>query len=403
VPTFFVALLLGLAVAIAIPMTVIALEALAALLPPRRARSLASVERPRCAILVPAHDEEALIGNTVRSLLRHLQPQDHLIVVADNCRDRTAEIARLSGATVVERMDSSRRGKGFALEFGIRSLESDPPVVVIVVDADCWLMDGAVDRLVRACGAWQCPVQGLYQLDLPPQAAFRERVSWFAFRFKNHIRPLGLRRLGLPCLLMGTGMAFPWPVISAAPLGSGNIAEDTQLGVDLTLAGHSPRFCPEAEVKSRFPVGQRAAWVQRTRWEHGHLRTLLTQVPRLLFQGVRRRRLDLLGMTLELVVPPLSMLFFLWAIAGISSGVLWWWQQLYWPALVLAFSGVAAGIAILAAWLKFGRSCLPLTSLLAAPIYALWKAPIYARFLFRPERTWVRTARNTVSPNESRG
>jgi cellulose synthase/poly-beta-1,6-N-acetylglucosamine synthase-like glycosyltransferase len=401
--TFFVALLLGLAVAITIPMAVVALEALAAVLPPKGEQPYLSADRPCCAILIPAHDEEALIGNTVRTVLRQLLPRDRLLVVADNCSDRTVEVARLYGGTVVERRDSSRRGKGFALEFGVNCLASDPPHVVIVVDADCSMEDGAIDRLVRECAARECPVQGLYQIDLPPKAGFRQRVSWFAFQFKNHIRPLGLRRLGLPCLLMGTGMAFPWRIICDAPLGSGNIAEDTQLGVDLALAGHTPRFCPQAEVKSRFPVGQRAAWVQRTRWEHGHLRTILTQFPRLLFAAVRQRRVDLVGLALELSVPPLSMLFILWAVAGISSGILWWWQQSYGPAMILACSGIAAGIAILAAWLKFGRGSLPLTSLLAAPIYALWKVPIYMRFIFRPQRSWVRTARSGMAPNETHG
>jgi cellulose synthase/poly-beta-1,6-N-acetylglucosamine synthase-like glycosyltransferase len=395
-------LFLTAAVLIAIPLAVLVVESVAALLPRRKNRRAPAAPKPRCAVLVPAHDEEASIARTVKVLLAQLGPGDRLVVVADNCSDRTAEVARGGGATVVERHDPARRGKGYALDYGVRFLESDPPDVVLLVDADCTPGEGAVARLAHAAAVNRCPVQAAYLMDLLPGAGIKQQVSRFAFRYKNLVRPLGLASLGLPCLLTGTGIAFPWPLLRDAPLASGNIVEDMQLGLDLALAGHPPQFCPEAVVTSELPAGRRTAATQRTRWEHGHLRTLLSQAPRLVVAGLGRRRLDLLGLALELSVPPLSMLFLLWAAAGLACGLLGYVAAAWLPALVLGCSGLAAILSVFAAWCKFGREHLPLTSLLAAPVYALWKVPIYAAFFLRPQRAWVRTARTPATAESPR-
>lgn len=388
---------------ILVPMAVLVVECLAALLPGRRERIPGpEATRPPCAVLVPAHDEEAGIEATVAALLPQLQPADRLVVVADNCSDRTAELARSLGATAVERNDPTRRGKGFALDFGVRSLADAPLAVVVIVDADCRVPDGALDRLVREAQQTQRPVQAAYVMDVPPGGGPRSRLSAFAFLFKNVVRPLGLERLGLPCLLTGTGMAFPWPILRDAELASGNLVEDMKLGVDLALAGHPPKFCPAAQVSGELPSGKRAASKQRTRWEHGHLQTLLTQVPRLARASFRPappaarggHRLRLLGLALELSVPPLSMLFLLWAAAGAVALCWWVLGGPLLPAVLLAGGGLGVLLAVFAAWLRFGRERLPLTSLLAAPFYVLGKVPIYLAFLFRRERAWVRTDRS---------
>jgi hypothetical protein len=112
----------------------------------------------------------------------------------------------------------------------------------------------------------------------------------------------------------------------------------------------------------------------------------------------RQRRLDLLALALELSVPPLSLLFLLWAatLAGLVGG--WWAGGSALPAVVLAAGGGAVVLSILAAWARFGRERLPLRSLLAAPLYILWKVPIYVAFLLRPQRAWIRTERGTPPP-----
>lgn len=380
-----------------LPLLVLVVEVLAAFLPGRA--TPVSRSAIRCGILVPAHDEEAGIGATLASITTQLRPGDRLLVVADNCTDRTAEVARLAGAEVIERFDPSNRGKGFALDCGVRALDSDPPDVVVIIDADCLVRPQAIDRIVEEAWRRKRPVQAVYLLEAEPGAGVLAHLSSFAFRLKNLIRPLGLARLGLPCLLTGTGMAFPWQLLRTAPLASGNIVEDMQLGLDLACAGHPPKLCPEAQVDGVLPTGRTAAFRQRTRWEHGHLRTLLTQGPRLLASAVYRCRPDLLGLALELSVPPVSML----GLVYLATWLLWCVVPTSLPAIILASGGLAAASVLFAAWLRFGRDCLPFTSLLAAPFYVLGKLPILLAFFFRPQRAWVRTARSQPEPPAGTG
>jgi cellulose synthase/poly-beta-1,6-N-acetylglucosamine synthase-like glycosyltransferase len=385
-------ILLAAAGIMSVPLVVLAVEAAASL---ARVPSLPrSDQRPRSAVLIPAHNEETGIAATVQNVQKQLAPGDRVVVIADNCSDATATIAREAGADVIERTDANRRGKGFALEFGLSELIADPPDVVVVVDADCYLAPGALDALARQAAATRQPAQGVYLIGSGTEDDPRRRLSAFAVLLKNKIRPLGLHRLGLPCLLTGTGMAFPWPVVRLANLGTPNIVEDMKLGVDLAIAGHSPRLCPDAELNSA-PAPDRPSTIrQRTRWEHGHMHTLLTQAPRLLAAGVFRGRPRLIALGLELAVPPLSLLFVSWIVL-LTICLAWWhWLNGSWaPALTLGTAAVLAGFTLLLAWWRFGRQMLPAATLALAPMYVVWKLPIYVKMVISREKRWVRTER----------
>jgi cellulose synthase/poly-beta-1,6-N-acetylglucosamine synthase-like glycosyltransferase len=298
---------------------------------------------------------------------------------------------------VVERSDADRRGKGYALDFGLNQVAADPPAVVAVVDADCELAPGALDAVVRQAHATGRPAQGIYLIGTGREPDLRHRLSAFAVLLKNQIRPLGLHRLGLPCLLYGTGMAFPWGVIRAARLSTGSIAEDTLLGVDVALMGHPARLCPAAFLTGAAAPDRAAAAKQRTRWEHGHVQTILDWAPTVLKTGLLKGRPALFGLGLELAVPPLSLLFVGWAVLFAVCLVWWQWAGGSWaPALTLAGAALLTGIAVLMAWVKFGRKMVPLYTLVTAPLYIAWKLPIYLRLVTKRERTWVRTDRGRM-------
>src|SRR5204862_3937180 len=144
---------------------------------------------------------------------------------------------RAAGAEVAERHDPLHRGKGYALDFGVRALESRPPAIVVVMDADCIIEEGSLERLARRCESSGRPVQALYLMRSPAGAGLKTRISEFAWVVKNQVRPTSFLRLGLPCQLMGTGMAFPWSILGQAPLASGHLVEFFQLGIDLPMPG----------------------------------------------------------------------------------------------------------------------------------------------------------------------
>jgi cellulose synthase/poly-beta-1,6-N-acetylglucosamine synthase-like glycosyltransferase len=390
-------LLFAVALGLLVPSMVFWLECGAALLlRGGRNRESQSECRPRIAVLIPAHNEALGIGATLKTLLPQLTDGDRLIAIADNCVDDTAAIARSYGATVLERQDTERKGKGYALDYGLRFLDADPPDVVVIVDADCIVEPNTIETIAQQSATTGKPVQAIYLMQQPAKPDPKTAVSALAFMVKNLVRPKGLEALGLPCLLGGTGMAFPWSVIRSAPLASGNIVEDMQLGLDLAIEGYSPLFCSEARVTGILPQQQEAAKSQRTRWEHGHLQTLLKQVPQLVKESVRQRRFDLLAIALDLCVPPLSLLVIVWLAAFSSALLAAIWGAAWTPAIILAVAGLLILSAVIAAWAKFGRADLPLLTFLAIPFYVLWKIPLYLGFLIKPQTRWIRTERDAV-------
>ena len=389
------------ALGLLVPISVLFVECSAALLPSQSETEAVKESRPTVTILVPAHDEALGISATLETLVPQLTEKDRIVVVADNCSDETAAISRSFGVTVIERQDTELLGKGYALDYGLRFIEKEPPDVVVFVDADCIVHQGTIEQIACLAAAVTRPVQVTYLMEQPTNPGPKDAVSALAFMVKNLVRPSGLARLNLPCLLTGTGMAFPWSVLQNVTLASSNIVEDMQLALDLAISGSPPIFCQSGRVIGRLPAQTQAAKSQRTRWEHGHLQTLLTQVPKLFQASIRQRRFDLLAMALDLCIPPLSVLVMIWfavtgsAIFAAILGASWI------PTIILILEGLLIFISIVGAWARFGRADLPMLTLLAVPFYVLWKIPLYFSFLLRRQTKWVRTERDAADAPES--
>ncbi len=137
------------------------------------------------------------------------------------------------------------------------------------------------------------------------------RLKELACAVKNEARALGLHRIGLPCQLMGTGMAFPWTSIATAKLATGQIVEDLQLGIELTRAGSAPLLCPAALVTSELPAAAEGLEAQRARWEHGHMAAIVREGPSLFLGSLRRGDWAAVALAADLMVPPLALLLLL--------------------------------------------------------------------------------------------
>lgn len=381
---------------LALPVLVLLVQTLASLAPLHKT-DLPQGPRPRIAVLIPAHNEQAVLGKTLLSVRRQLVPGDRLVVVADNCADRTEQVARQQGAEVAVRCDPVNRGKGYALDHGLTFLEqSGAPQVVIFLDADCELGEGCIHRLALSSFQSGRPVQAAYLMAQPRPRQKMACLVCFAWTVKDFVRPLGWRRLALPCQLAGSGMAFPWAVARATDLATAHLAEDLKQGLDLAIAGQFPLFCPEAVVISDVAPGGRPSASQRARWEHGTIGIAIEYIPRLLGRFCRAPSLSLLAMTLDLSVPPLALLALLLAA---------------YLVLALGFflvTGAAAPVALCAllcalffaticlAWWRHGQEIIPLHWLVFAPVYALRKIPLYGKFFLDRQRVWARGERQQI-------
>ncbi|MGH2609936.1 MAG: glycosyltransferase family 2 protein, partial [Tepidiformaceae bacterium] len=182
---------------------------------------------PSCAVVVPAHNEEALIGECVSSLLASAQVAGgatRVLVVADNCTDRTAEVARAAGATVIERSDPAQLGKPFALDFGLAWLgANEPPDFVAFVDGDCEVGLQFLPRVSARIAEGAEAVQGHYTTF--EGGTSLQRLRRLALMLVHWSRPLGAQRLGIGTTLKGSGMGLRWELVRRG-FGAHSVAED---------------------------------------------------------------------------------------------------------------------------------------------------------------------------------
>ncbi|PPC86857.1 MAG: glycosyl transferase, partial [Methylotenera sp.] len=360
---------------VAIPVAVLVAQVFAALIYVKKPLNTQINKSQNLTILIPAHNEALVIAKTINALVPTVNSAQQILVVADNCTDETADISRNLGATVIERQHSTLRGKGYALDYGLQHLKANPPEIVIIIDADCIADAAAISTLAHACIALQRPIQALYSMQMQTNPSLKQRIAAFAWVVKNHVRPLGFKVLGLPCQLMGTGMAFLWKDIAAVNLASGHIAEDMKLGVDLARLNKAPIFVPEALVTSEFPLDKNATKTQRARWEHGHLSIIVSDAPSLFLEAIKTKNVQMLGLAFDLIVPPLAVLVIVlvcvWLLGMLVYILTNNLTSFTYASLVFMFLFVA----IMIAWGFFGKQIISLKQLSYAPIYALAKIP----------------------------
>jgi cellulose synthase/poly-beta-1,6-N-acetylglucosamine synthase-like glycosyltransferase len=392
--------LIALALLVSIPLLVVGMECFIVLACNTKSHDCPDILDPAITykILIPAHNESAIIDKTLTRLIAELpgnNPAD-IVLVADNCSDGTAAIARKVGVTVLERHNANQRGKGFALDFGIKHLTATGhPDILVIMDADCETTQSDLINLINTVACSNLPAQMAYLMRVIENATIKQKISGFAWLLKNKIRLLAMDKMGLPVTLTGTGMAFPWQALETVNLGHGNIVEDMQLGIDCAINGYPPKFCPHALVYSDFPEQSAAELSQRTRWEHGHLQTIFQQFPRLVKESFSQKNWRLFLLALDIGVPPLSLLVMI-ALAGLSAlGLLLIFTHHVTAFAVLLSSFSYFAVMLTGVWRRYGQDYMSAKELAVIPQYILSKLSIYLAFLFKRQKEWIRTNRDS--------
>ncbi len=350
----------------------------------------------RFDIVVPAHNEEQGIAQTVASLccLDYPSTQRRILVVADNCTDATAARAREAGATVLERKDADRRGKGYALAYAFeRSAKDGQADAVVVVDADTLVSD----NLLKAFAARLAGGAGAVQADYAVanrDASWRTRLMAIALGMFHILRSLGRERLKVSCGLRGNGMCFTHDTLTRVPHDAFSIVEDLEYGIRLGKAGIRVEYAGDAHVYGEMVSGERASRSQRRRWESGRLQIAKQHGLPLLRDALRTRSRLLFDLAMDVLVPPLSYLVLGAVLGTLACGV-------------LAFFGVGARVAraayglsfafltayVLRGWWLSGSGLRGLLDLAFAPVYLVWKIALLVRGSNARKDEWVRTAR----------
>jgi cellulose synthase/poly-beta-1,6-N-acetylglucosamine synthase-like glycosyltransferase len=313
-------------------------------------------------------------------------------VVADNCTDDTAAVARAAGATVIERQETTLRGKGYALQFAFaHSLHEARAGAIAVVDADAEvsanLLEAFASRLERGAQA----VQVHYGV-LDPHGSWRTRLLAIAMAAYHIVRSRARERQRVSSGIRGNGWCVTRELLQQIPYSSFSLAEDIEYGIALGLAGHRVWYAGEAEAAQHMTADPQVARKQRQRWEFGRFRLIRSSTLPLLRAALTRPSSVCLDLAFDLIVLPITYV-------ALNVGALLLLALLanrLWPGFRgwVEFSlACVAAIALYVArgWSLSGTGLRGLLDLIGAPIFVAWK--VMLMLTSRPQAEWVRTER----------
>lgn len=231
----------------------------------------------RFMAIIPAHNEEAVVGNLVESLKKQNYPTElyDIYVIADNCTDKTAEIAKKAGAIVYERFDEKHKTKGYALNWFLRQkIDEDAPY-----DAFCIFdADNIVDvNFLKAMNKKLCQgedvVQGYRDIKNPSDSWVTAGYAIFYWTM-NRFYHLARYNLGLSPLINGTGFMVRFDVVKPNGWNTKTLTEDIEFSLKRIIEGKKLGWATDAIVYDEQPVGFKQSWSQRSRWTVGHMQCL---------------------------------------------------------------------------------------------------------------------------------
>ena len=339
----------------------------------------------RLMIIVPSHNEELSIARCVQSLAAACGSPKNVIVVAHNCSDATAAIARNEGALVEVVDNPLLAGKGHALKHGFDyAFDQCEADAVMIVDADSTVSANISTEVAKRLASHPV-VQCRYQVRNHAES-WRAGLTSLAFLGMNVVRPRGRDRLGLSCGIFGNGFAMRKDVLTKVAYNAHSIVEDMEFHLTLVSNGYKVRFLPEALVLGDMPLSAATSASQHNRWEGGRLR-LLSDWGFPLFRKVLQGKLPLAEPLIDLLGLPLALEVFTLCILLLFSGPTRWY--------------VAAAFAVILLHLAVVIHASPdrkqsVRNLLLAPIYLIGRVTKITSVVQASSKgaAWVRTTRH---------
>ncbi|WP_040950445.1 glycosyltransferase family 2 protein [Gorillibacterium massiliense] len=244
------------------------------------------------AILVAAHNEEQVVGALLENLKTLNYPKElyDVFVIADNCTDNTAAIARKHGVHACERHNPQLRGKGYAIEWMLKELWKMPRSydAVVMFDADNLVSADYLLHMNSDLLSGSKVIQA-YLDTKNPQDSWITSAYAVTYWYCNRLWQLPRTNLGLANYLGGTGMCFDTALLKEMGWGATSLVEDLEFTMRCVQKGINPTFNFDAKVYDEKPLGFNASWRQRLRWMQGHFDVARRYFFPLLFQGIKER------------------------------------------------------------------------------------------------------------------
>lgn len=361
--------------------------------------------------IIPAHNEAKLLPQTLINLLQEIEyPKSHYeaVVIADNCTDHTATIARDHGAIVYERFNEQLKGKGYALEWGLEKCWADGknPDAVVILDADSVVSNNFLQEMNVSLHNGNKVIQAFYSVRNPHES-WSAGLRYAALAVLHFVRPQGRALFGGSAGLKGNGMVFRTDIIKNHHWSS-SVTEDIEFHMDLLLSGEKVHFSPNAIVWAEMPNSISDANSQNERWESGRLEMAQKYVPKLFksafkINAVKNKQLvPQLDAIMEHIIPPFAIfngISMLLSVLALGAYIFDQSSRLASWNLLLAISLVLIQIFYLLSGLLLTKAPANVyKNLLYIPFYIFWKFLLIFRIFKKDsDDAWVRTTRNESS------
>lgn len=228
--------------------------------------------------IIPAHNEEIVVGNLIASLQKQNYPKDlyDIYVIADNCTDNTAEVARKAGAIVYERFDEEHKTKGYALDWFLKQKieENAPYDAFCIFDADNIVDVDFLKNMNKKLCQGEEVVQGYRDIKNPTDSWVSAGYAIFYWTM-NRFYHLARYNLGLSPLINGTGFMVKFDLVKPTNgFDTVTLTEDIEFSLKTIISGKKLGWATDAIVYDEQPVGFKQSWSQRSRWTVGHIQCL---------------------------------------------------------------------------------------------------------------------------------
>ena len=258
------------------------------------------------AMIVAAHNEEVVIGKLIESMLNQNYPRElfDIFIIADNCTDNTAKIARKYGVYVYERFNKEQRGKGYALEWmfdKIFKMQKKYDAVAIF-DADNLVSKNWCREINSKMLEGYKVVQGYIDSKNPNDTWIAASYS-ISFWTQNRMYQLARANVGLSNQIGGTGFAIDLDVLKEFGWGATCLTEDLEFSCKLILNGEKVGWAHDAIIYDEKPLTLKQSWVQRRRWMQGFTDVASRYFFKLLKKGFKERKWFILDCALYVIQP----------------------------------------------------------------------------------------------------
>lgn len=258
------------------------------------------------AMIVAAHNEEVVIGKLIESMLNQNYPRElfDIFVIADNCTDNTAKIARKYGVYVYERFNKEQRGKGYALEWmfdKIFKMKKQYDAIAIF-DADNLVSKNWCKEINSKMLEGYKVVQGYIDSKNPNDSWIAASYS-IAFWTQNRMYQLARANVGLSNQIGGTGFAIDTDILKEFGWGATCLTEDLEFSCKLILNGEKVGWAHDAIIYDEKPLTLKQSWVQRRRWMQGFTDVASRYFFKLLKKGIKERKWFILDCALYVIQP----------------------------------------------------------------------------------------------------